>query len=121
MEPYHVSDAVDDELVDVLLTPLLTPGASDIVFDTLSYSAGPLPEQQLSDPAFPTESCPVWVTYGDKDPWTPGKRVEALGKYPSVEKVVAFKDVGHCPHDEAPELVNPLLLDFLKRIESGSK
>ena len=121
MEPYHVSNAVDDELVDVLLTPLLTPGASDIVFDTLSYSAGPLPEQQLSDPSFPTESCPVWVTYGDKDPWTPGKRVEALGKMPSVEKVVVFKDVGHCPMDEAPELVNPLLLEFLKRIESGSK
>ena len=29
-----------DELVDVLLTPLLSPGAADVVFDTLSYSAG---------------------------------------------------------------------------------
>ena len=35
------------QLVDVLLTPLLTEGASDVVFDTLSYSAGPLPEQLL--------------------------------------------------------------------------
>ena len=31
---------VTDELVDVLLTPLLSPGAADVVFDTLSYSAG---------------------------------------------------------------------------------
>ena len=30
----------------MLLTPLLTEGAADVVFDTLSYSAGPLPEQQ---------------------------------------------------------------------------
>lgn len=119
MEPYAVSDAVDDELVDVLLSPLLTPGASDVVFDTLSYSAGPLPEQQLGDPKFPADKVPVWITYGDQDPWTPGKRVEKLGALPSVEKVVAFKDVGHCPHDEAPEIVNPLLLQFLDRVTAS--
>ena len=39
-EPYAVTSAIDDELVAVLLDPLLTPGASDVVFDTLSYSAG---------------------------------------------------------------------------------
>jgi pimeloyl-ACP methyl ester carboxylesterase len=37
-EPYHIHSAIDEELVDVLLTPLLTPGASDVVFDLLSYS-----------------------------------------------------------------------------------
>jgi hypothetical protein len=52
---------------------------------------------------------PVWVLYGDKDPRTPGRRVESLIKYESVVKVVELAGVGHCPHDEAPELVNPLL------------
>ena len=116
-EPYAVSTAVDDELVDVLLTPLLTQGAADVVFDTLSYSAGPLPEQQLNDPTFPSETALVWICYGTADPWTPGKRVDKLGDLSSVEKVVAFKDIGHCPHDEAPELVNPLLLEFLQRLD----
>jgi pimeloyl-ACP methyl ester carboxylesterase len=37
-EPYHIHSAIDEELVDVLLTPLLTPGAADVVFDLLSYS-----------------------------------------------------------------------------------
>ena len=36
MEPYAVTEAVDDELVEVLLDPLLTDGAADVVFDTLS-------------------------------------------------------------------------------------
>lgn len=49
-EPYHVKEAVTDELVDVLLSPLLTEGAANVVFDTLSYSSGPLPEQQLQSP-----------------------------------------------------------------------
>jgi len=92
MEPYKVQTAVDDTLVQVLLDPLLTPGASDVVFDTLSYSAGPLPEYQLS--VFPKDK-PVWVCYGKQDPWTPAGRVEALKKVSSVVQVVeGFDGVG---------------------------
>jgi pimeloyl-ACP methyl ester carboxylesterase len=112
-EPYHVTSAVDDDLVQVLLDPLLTPGASQVVFDTLSYSAGPLPEQQLQQ--FPSQR-PVWVCYGDQDPWTPGPRVERLIQYEPVAQVVRLSGAGHCPHDETPELVNPLLIDFLSSV-----
>jgi pimeloyl-ACP methyl ester carboxylesterase len=113
MEPYKVQDAIDDTLVQVLLDPLLSEGASKVVFDTLSYSAGPLPEQQLS--MFP-EGKPVWITYGTADPWTPSSRVDALVTKPCVERVVPLPGIGHCPHDEAPELVNPFILEFLKRV-----
>jgi pimeloyl-ACP methyl ester carboxylesterase len=115
-EPYAVEKAVDDILVDVLLAPLLTEGASDVVFDTLSYSAGPLPEQQLASLAATQSDFPVWVCYGKSDPWTPPARVERLNSFQSVERVVALDGAGHCPHDETPELVNPLLLEFLNRI-----
>ena len=116
MEPYVVTKNLDDDLVDVLLTPLLTKGASDVVFDTLSYSAGPLPEQQLSEDSFPKDEVPVWITYGTKDPWTPSKRVEKMGDLSSVERVIPLQGIGHCPHDEAPQLVNPLLLEFMERV-----
>lgn len=119
-EPYVRQEAIDDTLVDVLLTPLLLPGASDVVFDTLSYSAGPLPEQQLQQldaTLDKEEDLPVWICYGDKDPWTPGARVESLSKMEIVERVVQLgPSVGHCPHDEAPELVNPLLIEFMERV-----
>jgi pimeloyl-ACP methyl ester carboxylesterase len=111
--PYAVKDAVDDELVHVLLDPLLTPGSSNVVFDTLSYSAGPLPEPLLQQLSAAT-TVPVWVCYGADDPWTPGPRVQALSQFGScVKKIVTLPGVGHCPHDEAPELVHPLLMDFL--------
>jgi pimeloyl-ACP methyl ester carboxylesterase len=112
-EPYKVQDAIDDTLVQVLLDPLLLEGASNIVFDTLSYSAGPLPEQQLS--SFPMNK-PVWITYGMDDPWTPDARVDALIHKTCVEKVVPLPGIGHCPHDEAPELVNPFIIEFLQRV-----
>ena len=110
-EPYKVQSAIDDTLVDVLLDPLLLEGASKVVFDTLSYSAGPLPEQQLAE-----VTKPVWVTYGTGDPWTPPARVDALAQKACVEKVVPLEGIGHCSHDEAPELVNPFLLEFLERV-----
>ena len=113
-EPYAVTEAVTDELVDVLLTPLLLPGSADVVFDTLSYSAGPLPEQQLQDSALSTTR--VEVCFGEKDPWTPLTRVKALTRFDSVRRVTAIPGVGHCPHDEAPELVNPLVTDFVRRV-----
>ena len=78
-EPYGVRDTIDNELVSVLLDPLLTTGAKDIVFDSLSYSARPLPEQQLGSAGFPRDT-PVWVVYEKDDPWTPGRRVENLGR-----------------------------------------
>jgi pimeloyl-ACP methyl ester carboxylesterase len=127
-EPYSNHNVIDDELVNVLLDPLLTSGASDVVFDTLSYSAGPLPEQQLSSIDFPN-NCPVWVVYGKDDPWTPSRRVENLskvcispdGEYGSspVERIVGLDGAGHCPHDECPDEVNGLLMEFLDRIEEG--
>jgi pimeloyl-ACP methyl ester carboxylesterase len=141
-EPYNVKSAVDNTLVQVLLDPLLTPGASQVVFDTLSYSAGPLPEYQLllmserqrkRNVVSPVETFtnadnvnstdddddkPVWICYGTADPWTPGSRVEALlTTYPNVvEKVTPLPNIGHCPHDEAPELVFSLLNEMLDRI-----
>ena len=114
-EPYHDPEDVTDDLVDALLSPLLTEGSADVVFDNLSYSAGPLPEQQLGDPRMKAK---VWVCYGVKDPWTPGKRVDALKSLGPVERVIPLPDVGHCPHDEAPELVNPLVAEFVKSLDS---
>jgi len=109
-EPYYDAAQVTDELVDVLLTPLLGNGAADVVFDTLSYSAGPLPEPLLGDPRL---AAPVYICFGEADPWTPPARVRALERFPSVRDVVGLPGVGHCPHDEAPEVVNPMIVDFV--------
>jgi len=117
-EPYYDETQVTDELVDVLLSPLLTEGADRIVFDTLSYSAGPLPEQLLQDPRL---TVPVWVCWGEKDPWTPAPRVRALDRYPSVRRVIPIPGVGHCPHDEAPQLVNPLIEEFVQELFTETK
>ena len=77
----------------------------------LSYSAGPLPEPLLDDPRL---KAAVQVCFGEEDPWTPPARVRALERFGSVKGVVGLPGVGHCPHDEAPDKVNPLIVDFVR-------
>jgi len=50
--------------VEKILKPGLQPGAADVFLDFLSYSSGPLPEEQLA-----AVTVPVSMLWGDKDPW----------------------------------------------------
>ncbi|CAN4095038.1 unnamed protein product [Withania somnifera] len=52
---------------------------------------------------------------GDKDPWEPIEFGRAYGKFGTVEDFVVLPNVGHCPQDEAPHLVNPLVESFVAR------
>jgi pimeloyl-ACP methyl ester carboxylesterase len=122
-KPYDVTSNIDDELVQALLDPLLTDGASNVVFDTLLYSAGALPEEQLGSAVGRTPFLakkPVWICYGKNDPWTPSGCVEAMVNLPPVEKVQRFPGVGHYPHDEVPELVHPMLMEFLEQLNQNN-
>lgn len=63
--------------------------------------------------------CPVLVVWGDKDPWEPIELGRAYGNFDTVEDFVVLPDVGHCPQDEAPHLVNPIVESFVARHESS--
>lgn len=67
---------------------------------------------------FPSLQCPVLVVWGDKDPWEPIELGRAYGKFQTVENFVVLPDVGHCPQDEAPHLVNPIVESFVARHSS---
>lgn len=108
---YGDRSAVTDELVDVILTPGLQPGAVDVFLDFISYSTGPLPEELLQ-----AVTVPVSVVWGEEDPWEKIEWGREFAKYPSVQEFVSLPGVGHCPQDEAPHLVNPLILDFVRRM-----
>ena len=110
-EAYGDPDAVTDELVECILKPGLQPGAAEVFLDFISYSGGPLPEELL--PIVP-RSVPVRILWGQADPWEVVKEGRAYGEFESVDRFIELPGVGHCPMDEAPELVNPLLMEFVE-------
>ncbi|KAG6535104.1 hypothetical protein ZIOFF_000058 [Zingiber officinale] len=110
LQCYHDTSAVTDELVQLILQPGLDPGAAEVFLEFICYSGGPLPEELL-----PKVECPVLIAWGDKDPWEPVELGQKYAEFKSVEDFVVLPDVGHCPQDEAPDLVNPLIQSFVER------
>lgn len=108
LKAYARSEAVTDELVDLLMKPAAEPGAVDVFLAFTRYSQGPLPEDLLEK-----LSCPALLVWGADDPWEPIALGKELAKYPCVQQFIPLEGVGHCPQDEAPELVNPILKDWI--------
>jgi pimeloyl-ACP methyl ester carboxylesterase len=108
-QAYARREAITDDLVQMLYKPSQDPGAAQVFLAFVRYSDGPLLEDLL-----PQVTCPVLLVWGECDPWEPlalGKRLAE--QFPQIHPFVTLPGVGHCPQDEAPELVNPLLLDWL--------
>ncbi|MFZ4640240.1 MAG: alpha/beta fold hydrolase [Nodosilinea sp.] len=109
-QAYVNPDAVTDDLVNLLLAPAREPGAAEVFTAFLCYSQGPLAEDLL-----PQVQVPVLIVWGEADPWEPIALGRELANFPVVEEFVTLPGVGHCPQDEAPQQVNPLLLRWLER------
>ncbi|MEA5465193.1 alpha/beta fold hydrolase [Leptothoe sp. PORK10 BA2] len=110
---YGNRDAITPELVEILYRPSCDLGAQKVFASILTAPPGPRPSELL-----PQIQHPLLVLWGETDPWTPiqgAKLYQSMADDP--EQSVTFQsipDTGHCPHDERPELVNGLILDWLK-------
>ena len=108
LQAYRRPEAVSDELVDILMKPATEEGAADVFCAFTRYSQGPLAEDLL-----PLLQCPTILLWGTEDPWEPIAMGRELAKIPTVNDFIPLEGLGHCPQDEAPEVVNPILQKWL--------
>ncbi len=108
LQAYVRPEAVTDELIDILMAPASDPGAADVFLAFTAYSQGPLPEDLLE-----VLPCSTWILWGSEDPWEPIALGKEFANFPCVERFIPLEGVGHCPQDEAPELVNPILQEWI--------
>ena len=109
LRAYRRPEAVSDELIEILMKPAQDKGAADVFLAFTRYSQGPLPEDLL-----PRLSCPTVLLWGTEDPWEPIAMGRELAKIPTVDRFIPMEGLGHCPQDEAPEIVNPILIDWIE-------
>ncbi len=110
---YKDPEAITDELVDMLYDPSCDTGAQQVFASILTAPPGPSPSELL-----PIVQHPLLVLWGENDPWTPIKAAEIyrkLGETGQPVEVVGIPKAGHCPHDERPDIVNELMLDWLAK------
>jgi pimeloyl-ACP methyl ester carboxylesterase len=112
---YRNREAITDELIDMIHTPASKPTAQKVFASIVTAPPGPKPTDLL-----PKIQQPLLVLWGENDPWTPIKGADVyrqLAEDPDQSNPVTFHsipDTGHCPHDERPEIVNALMLDWLE-------
>ncbi len=109
---YGNQAAITDELVELLYEPSCDPGAQKVFASILTAPPGPTPETLL-----PKVRQPLLVLWGESDPWTPIQRGQTFEQYVQQcpFEFVPLPETGHCPHDERPETVNALILNWLDR------
>lgn len=117
---YANKQSVDDELVEIIKTPADGEGAIDAFVAIVTGPPGPNPVQLM-----PKISVPVLILWGDEDPFTPlggpvGKYFSSLPSQVSNISLSVLKGVGHCPHDDRPELVHEKLLPWLALLPAAS-
>ncbi len=109
---YCKPGSVTDELVDMLYEPSCDPNAQKVFAAILTAPAGPTIEELL-----PQLEKPMLVLWGEDDPWTPvaGSQIFQAHARSHPTEFISIPRTGHCPHDERPELVNPLLVNWLRK------
>ncbi|MFO7630679.1 MAG: alpha/beta fold hydrolase [Prochlorococcaceae cyanobacterium] len=100
---------VDAELVDLLFRPSTDPGAVESFRGFVNLFNDHLAPQLLAD-----LHTPVRMLWGGADPWEdPAEARRWASSFACIRELEVLPGLGHCPHDEAPEQVNPILLRWL--------
>ncbi|KAL1340141.1 hypothetical protein HN51_028463 [Arachis hypogaea] len=116
---YGDKESVDEELVEIIREPANDEGALDAFVSIVTGPPGPNPVQLM-----PKISVPVLLLWGNEDPFTPldgpvGKYFSSLASEKENVKLCVLEGVGHCPHDDRPELVHEKLLPWLANLSDS--
>lgn len=110
---YGNKAAITDELVELLYAPSNDMGAQQVFASILTAPPGPHPAELL-----PQIQHPLLIIWGETDPWTPitgAKIYQDLAEINPSVQFISLPNTGHCPHDERPEQVNTIILNWLNQ------
>lgn len=109
-QAYPSGAHVDDELVELLVQPSRDPGARESFRGFVNLFDDWLAPQLLEQ-----LRTPVRMLWGGADPWEPVAEAERWrDAFACIQELQVLPGLGHCPHDEGPEQVNPILRRWLE-------
>ncbi len=107
---YPSRNNVDEELIDTLFKPTQSKGAPEAFRGFIN-----LFDDYLAPDLLKEMKTSVHLIWGEKDPWEPVKEAQKWFKtYECIKSLDVISDAGHCPHDEMPEKVNPILIKIIQ-------
>lgn len=116
---YSNPDRITEELVDILAEPPRDRGATR-TFCILFKIMGSTKLSPSVKAMLPTLEVPMLLIWGKQDLLIPPKFAnpsQFTQLNPRLE-LIELDNAGHCAHDECPEIVNSLILDWIAHNES---
>ena len=102
---YPSGNNVNQELIELLFKPTQDQGAPEAFRGFIN-----LFDDYLAPDLLRNFKNSVYLIWGEKDPWEPVKEAQRwFETFECIKSIEIIKDAGHCPHDEMPNKVNPIL------------
>ncbi len=107
---YPSGSNIDEELIYMLYKPTLGLGAPEAFHGFINIF-----NDYLAPDLMNQLDVPVDMICGQEDPWEPIAEAKHWFSYiKCIRSLEIIPNSGHCPHDETPELVNPILLKLIQ-------
>ena len=107
---YPSGSNVNEELIDTLFKPTQGKGAPEAFRGFIN-----LFDDYLAPDLLKELNNPVHLIWGEKDPWEPVKEAHKwFETFECVKSLDIIPEAGHCPHDEMPEKVNPIVMKIIQ-------
>ncbi len=109
---YENKTVVDDELVNILSAPAQEKDAEK-AFNAIFRSVIRPDFARAVKDLLPHLDLPILLIWGQKDRMVPAFLAPQFARLNPQLQFIELKNVGHCPHDECPEIFNSHLLGWL--------
>ena len=111
MQAYPSQANIDQHLIELLHSPSKRKGAKEAFRGFINIFDDHLAPELMKD-----LQTPVDMIWGEKDPWEPIEEAQKwLRAFKCIRSLEIIPGAGHCPHDEAPEHVNPVLARLIQQ------
>jgi pimeloyl-ACP methyl ester carboxylesterase len=109
---YEDETVLNDELVQILSTPAYDEGAEHTFYNLFQGVRKPNFALAAKE-VLPHLQLPILLIWGLQDRMVPATLASFFAQLNPLIELVELPGVGHCPHDEKPDLFNQILLDWL--------
>lgn len=110
---YIDTTSVEDDLVDILSSPAYDQGAADALRAMVNTMSKRNVPQHTAKEMLPQLTIPMLLVWGQQDIMIPPKLGPLFAHCNPRIQLVELANAGHCPHDECPDRLNPIILDWL--------
>lgn len=100
--------AITDELIEAIRRPADDPGAARVFASVFKA-----PKGETVDTLLGRMHAPLLLIWGEGDPWMNVRQRSSQFRLHYSNLQEHFLQAGHCPHDEVPQHVNPLIRTWI--------